>query len=108
MLALVQKLVQSVGGMDGLVFFSGVFPSILEDDLGTAGMFWEKFSHIVGASMDDDPARVGIIVLGDFLAGQLDRLRIVASVVHVDDILDFDQDLGECFNVATRDKQEST
>jgi hypothetical protein len=55
-LALVQKLVESVWGMDRVVFLRGVLSSILKDDLWTARVFGEEFCHIVGASVDNDPA----------------------------------------------------
>jgi hypothetical protein len=39
MLVLGKILVEGVGRVDGLIFFCGIFASILEDDLGAAGMF---------------------------------------------------------------------
>ena len=55
-LALVQELVEGVGGMYRVVLFRGVLSSILEDNLWTARMFGKELCHIVGASMDNDPA----------------------------------------------------
>lgn len=40
MLALVEKLVERVRRVDGLILFCRIFAGVLEDDLGAAGVFW--------------------------------------------------------------------
>jgi hypothetical protein len=71
-------------------------------------MFWEELGHIVGTSVDNDPARIGIVVFGHLFACQLDGLRVVARMVHVDGIPYFDRELGGRFDVVRLYEQEST
>ena len=82
MVLLVKVLVEGVGRVDGVELLSGVLASILEDDLGASWVFWQELGDIVCASVDNDPAGVVGVVLGDLLAGELDSLRVVAIVVH--------------------------
>jgi hypothetical protein len=81
-LRLVQVLVERVGRVDGLVDLGGVLAGILEDDLGAARMFGQEVGDIVGTAMDNDPARVAVVVRGNLLAGELVLLRVVAVAIH--------------------------
>ena len=47
-LALVEKLVQRVRRVDGLVLFGGIFAGVLEDDFGAAGVLGHEFCYIIG------------------------------------------------------------
>ena len=45
MLALVQELVERVGRVDWFVLFGCIFASVLQDDLGSTGMFGQDCGH---------------------------------------------------------------
>lgn len=81
-LGLVEVLVERVGRVDGLKGLGGILAGILEDDLGAAGVLRQEFGHVVGTAMDNDPARVCVVVRGDVLARELLLLRVVAVAVH--------------------------
>jgi hypothetical protein len=84
---LVEELVQGVGRVDGVEFLGRIFSSILEDDFRATGVFWrvlesggngslgvgtrKEVGHIVGLAVDDHPARVSGVVLGDSSASEL-------------------------------------
>jgi len=81
-LAVVEELVEGVWGVDGLVLLGRILAGILEDDLGSTGVLGKELGHVVGTAVDDDPAGVAAVVLGDLGSGELDGLGVVAGVVH--------------------------
>lgn len=100
MLALVQKLFERVGWVDGLILFRCIFACILEDDLGTTRVFRKEsgalsvevresrakldlLGHIICSAMYDDPTRLATVVLRDLLTRELDILGVVAWVIHL-------------------------
>jgi hypothetical protein len=82
MLRLVQVLVEGVRWVDRFVLFGRIFASILQDDLGTTWMLGEELGDVVGAAVDNDPARFSVVVLCDLFARKLHRLGIVAAAIH--------------------------
>jgi hypothetical protein len=74
MLRRVEILVEGVRRVNGVEFLRGIFTGVLEDDLLTTGVLfsqssasfiqgtkflsptWQEFRHIVGLSVDNDPA----------------------------------------------------
>lgn len=42
--------------------------SVFQDDLCASRVFWQEFRHVVCFPMDNDPARLCVIVLGDLAA----------------------------------------
>jgi hypothetical protein len=86
----VEVFVQRVGRVDRVELFGGVLAGVLEDDLGAAGVFcpelvgrsvlwfplrgrrkrcltWEEVGDVVGLAVDNHPARLLGVVLGDFI-----------------------------------------
>ena len=52
-LALLQILIQCVRWMNRLVLFRGIFAGIFENDLRTAGVFWQELHLDLGRSSKD-------------------------------------------------------
>lgn len=69
-LVLGQVLLESVWGVDGIELLSSVLAGILEDNLHAAGVLGEELCDIVGLAVDNDPAVILGVVLGDLDAGQ--------------------------------------
>ena len=55
--------------MDGIVFFGCILTGQLKDDFCTAGMFGDKFCYVVDVAVEDYPAAVLGVVLGDWGGG---------------------------------------
>lgn len=60
-----EVLLQDAWRVDGVVFFRCIGARKLEDDLGAARVLGEKVGYIVDGAVEDDPAAVGCVVLGD-------------------------------------------
>ena len=56
--------------MDGIKLLGSVLASILEDDLHATRVLREELCDVVGLAMDNDPAVILGVVLGDLDAGQ--------------------------------------
>ena len=85
----IEVFVEGVGRVDGVELLGRILAGILEDDLLATRVLWimsvteiyssgedyihtwQKFGHIVGFSMDNDPARVLGVVFGDSSACEL-------------------------------------
>src|SRR5215469_1718999 len=76
-LALIEVLVQGIWRVDRVELVCGIFASILEDDLGAAGMLRKEFGYIISTTVDDDPAGIARVVLCDLLAREFLSLRFV-------------------------------
>lgn len=66
MLRLIEVLLQRVRRVNGFEFLRRVLASVFENDFHAAWVFREEVRHVVGPVVDDDPAVLGIVVLGDF------------------------------------------
>jgi len=82
MLRLVQVLIESIWRVNWLICLGAIFTSVLQDDLLATRMLRHELSDIICATVNDDPARVCVVVLRDLLAGELHLLRVVAIAVH--------------------------
>lgn len=63
-------LIESVWGVDGVEFFRGILSGVLQDDFGAAGVLREEFGHVIDFPMNDNPARVSVVVLCHILTSQ--------------------------------------
>ena len=68
MLVFREILVKGVWRVDWVVGLSSVLACEFHDDLRPAWVLCFKFSDIIGASMDDDPAVIIAVMFADFLA----------------------------------------
>ena len=89
MLGRIEVFVEGIGRVDGVELLGRILAGILEDNLLATRVLWimsvteiysssednihtwQEFGHIVGLSMDNDPARVLGVVFGDSSACEL-------------------------------------
>lgn len=83
-LALVEKFLEGVWRMYGVISFGRIFACILQDDVLPTGMLFFEFRDIVGSTMNDDPTVFVVVVFSHFLASELLRFGLpLRLMVHL-------------------------